>query len=256
MNAKADGNDTLRRWLAFTQRRPTPDNGTHVPMRPAVSFHRLAALPIAAALVILAFACGGEEEESSLDSTPSASLVLPTNPPTPNCPPPSPTATPPEVQMKSYPAKPELTIDVSHKFIAHVYTTRGHFIVELLPDIAPEHVNSFVFLSRDKFYNGTVFHRVEPGFVVQGGDPTGTGRGGPGYTLPLEPSQEPFVRGVVGMARSNDPNSAGSQWFVTLGDSPHLNGQYTVFGRVVQGMEVADCLQVGDAINTLDIQEL
>ena len=149
-----------------------------------------------------------------------------------------------------------MSIDPSKQYIAHVYTTRGHFIVELLPSIAPEHVNSFVFLAREKFYNGTVFHRVEPGFVVQGGDPTGTGNGGPGYTLPLEASQEPFVRGVVGMARSNDPDSAGSQFFVTLGDAPHLNGEYTVFGKVVQGMEFVDCIEVGDRIIDVAIQEI
>ncbi|TMB64979.1 MAG: peptidylprolyl isomerase [Chloroflexi bacterium] len=169
--------------------------------------------------------------------------------------------------MKSYPERPALTIDTSHQFIAHVYTTRGHFIIQLLPDLAPEHVNSFVFLARDKFFNGTTFHRVIPGFVAQGGDPTGRGSGGPGYTVPLEPSQEPFVRGVVGMARSNDPNSAGSQWFVTTGDAPNLNGQYTVFGKVVQGMDVVDCLTPrdpqtnpnappGDAIIDLAIQEI
>ncbi len=158
--------------------------------------------------------------------------------------------------MKSYTQRPDLTIDTSHQFIAHVYTTRGHFIIELLPQIAPEHVNSFVFLARDKFYNGTVFHRVVPGFVAQGGDPTGTGTGGPGYSLPLEPSDESFVRGVVGMARAQDPDSAGSQWFVTLGDSPHLDGQYTVFGKVTEGMEIVDCIQVGDAIIDLAIQEI
>ncbi len=158
--------------------------------------------------------------------------------------------------MKSYPQRPALTIDTSHQFIAHVYTTRGHFIMQLLPNLAPEHVNSFVFLARDHFFNGTVFHRVEPGFVVQGGDPTGTGRGGPGYSVPLEASQEPFVRGVLGMARATDPNSAGSQWFVMLGDAPSLNGQYTVFGKVVQGMEIVDCLQVGDRIIDLAIQEI
>ena len=214
------------------------------------------ALAAATILAVVALACGSDEEDTSTATTATPLLTpIATVPPTPsNCP--APTGAVPEVQMKSYPARPALTIDVTHKFIAHVYTTRGHFIVELLPDIAPEHVNSFVFLARDKFYNGTVFHRVEPGFVVQGGDPTGTGRGGPGYTVPLEASEEPFVRSAVGMARSNDPNSAGSQWFVTLGDAPHLNGQYTVFGRVVQGMEIADCIEVGDAIITLDIEEL
>ena len=157
--------------------------------------------------------------------------------------------------MKSYPQRPALKIDASRKYTANVSTARGNFSAELLPEIAPEHVNSFVFLARDGFYNGTVFHRVEPGFVVQGGDPTGTGRGGPGYTVPLEPSDESFVRGIVGMARSQEPNSAGSQWFVTLGDAPHLNGQYTVFGRVTQGMDVVDCIEVGDAIVSLEIQE-
>jgi cyclophilin family peptidyl-prolyl cis-trans isomerase len=157
--------------------------------------------------------------------------------------------------LKSYPQRPALTIDSSHTFAADVRTTRGDFSVELLPQLAPEHVNSFVFLARDKFYDGTKFHRVVPGFVAQGGDPTGTGTGGPGYNVPLEASKEPFKRGIVGMARSSDPNSAGSQWFVTLGDAPHLNGQYTVFGRVTNGMDVVDAIEVGDAIVTLDIQE-
>lgn len=157
--------------------------------------------------------------------------------------------------MKSYAQRPALTIDAARKYTANVHTNRGDFTLELLPDLAPEHVNSFVFLARDDFYNGTKFHRIVPGFVAQGGDPTGTGTGGPGYTVPLEASKEPFARGVVGMARSADPNSAGSQWFVTLDDAPHLNGQYTVFGKVTQGMDVVDKLQIGDAIETLEIQE-
>jgi peptidylprolyl isomerase len=157
--------------------------------------------------------------------------------------------------MKSYPQRPELTIDDSRKYTADVHTTRGDFTLELLPQLAPEHVNSFVFLARDKFYDGTKFHRVVPGFVAQGGDPTGTGTGGPGYNVPLEASKEPFKRGIIGMARSSEPNSAGSQWFVTLGDAPHLNGQYTAFGRVTDGMDVVDSIEVGDAIVSLDIQE-
>ena len=157
--------------------------------------------------------------------------------------------------MKSYPQRPALTIDASRRYTAQVHTTRGDFTFDLLHDLAPEHVNSFVFLARDEFYHGTVFHRIVPGFVAQGGDPTGTGTGGPGYTVPLEASKESFARGVVGMARSQDPNSAGSQWFVTLDDAPHLNGQYTVFGRVTEGMDVVDRLQIGDAIETLDIHE-
>ena len=215
---------------------------------------------VLAALLFLAFACGSDEEEptTTTSSTPSATRATAspqgTAPPTEtNCP--ASSGVPPEVQVKSYTQRPELTIDVSHQFLAHVYTTRGHFIIELLPQIAPEHVNSFVFLARDKFYNGTVFHRIVPGFVAQGGDPTGTGSGGPGYSVPLEPSNESFVRGVVGMARANDPDSAGSQWYVTLGDAPHLDGQYTVFGKVTEGMEFVDCLEVGDAIVDLSIEE-
>ena len=158
--------------------------------------------------------------------------------------------------MAKYAQRPELTLDTSRKYVAQVQTSRGEFTMELMPDIAPEHVNSFVFLARDKFYDGTQFHRVVPGFVAQGGDPTGTGSGGPGYNVPLEPSKEPFKRGVVGMARSSEPDSAGSQWFVTLGDAPHLNGEYTVFGKVIQGMDVVDAIEVGDAINTIDIEEI
>jgi peptidylprolyl isomerase len=157
--------------------------------------------------------------------------------------------------MAKYAQRPELTLDTSRKYVAQIQTNRGEFTMELMADIAPQHVNSFVFLARDKFYDGTQFHRVVPGFVAQGGDPTGTGSGGPGYNIPLEPSKEPFKRGVVGMARSNEPDSAGSQWFVTLADAPHLNGQYTVFGKVTQGMDVVDAIQVGDAINAIDIQE-
>ncbi len=227
---------------------------------PRTSLRLLVWLLIPVAVMALALACGKDEEEpTTTSSTPTAtrapSSPQGTAPPTETgCP--ASSGIPPEVQVKSYTQRPELTIDTSHQFIAHVYTTRGHFIIELLPQIAPEHVNSFVFLARDKFYNGTVFHRVVPGFVAQGGDPTGTGTGGPGYSLPLEPSDESFVRGVVGMARAQDPDSAGSQWFVTLGDSPHLDGQYTVFGKVAQGMEIVDCIQVGDAIIDLAIQEI
>jgi len=232
---------------------------TQVPAK-STTLGRLALGLLTGLLVVIALACGGDEEATTTDSA----TVTPRLTPVPtvasttasNCQVPSGGPTPPEVQVKSYEARPALTIDVSHRFIAHVYTTRGHFIVELLPSTAPEHVNSFVFLAREKFFNGTVFHRVEPGFVVQGGDPTGTGTGGPGYTVPLEASEEPFARGVVGMARSQDPDSAGSQWFVTLGDAPHLNGQYTVFGKVVEGMEIVDCLEVGDRIIDLAIQEI
>jgi peptidylprolyl isomerase len=219
--------------------------------------YRIATLAWISVTLAAAFiACGGGEEAGSDSLSPT---VQGTAGPTPNCPPPSPTGTVPPIQAKTYEARPALTISPSRVYLGHVYTTRGHFIIELLPDLAPEHVNSFVFLARERFFNGTIFHRVEKDpipFVVQGGDPTGTGGGGPGYNVPLEPSDQPFVRGIVGMARAQDPDSAGSQWFVTLGEAPHLNGGYTVFGRIARGMEIVDCIEVGDAIIALDIQEL
>jgi peptidylprolyl isomerase len=233
---------------------------SRVPSVTRTLFPRLVLAVTVSIVGLIAIACGGDEEVS--DSPTPALTAAPTS----NCPPPSPTGTVPPVEAKQYDQKPPMTIDPAKIYIAHVYTTRGHFILELLPQIAPEHVNSFVFLSREKFYNGTVFHRVvkdpQP-FVVQGGDPSGTGQGGPGYTIPLEVSEEPFVRGVLGMARTPDPDSAGSQWFVTIGDAQFLNDptapreeRYTVFGRVRQGMEIVDCIEVGDAIIALDIQEL
>lgn len=156
---------------------------------------------------------------------------------------------------KQYDAKPDLTIDASKSYSAIIKTERGDITLALRPDLAPEHVNSFVFLAREGFYDGVTFHRVEPGFVIQGGDPTGTGSGGPGYTLPAEFSSEPFVRGILGMARTSDPNSAGSQWFITLGDAHHLDDSYTVFGSVTDGMDVVDCIQVGDGIVTIEVTE-
>ena len=148
-----------------------------------------------------------------------------------------------------------MTIDVSKKYTAVLKTVRGDITFELRPDLAPNHVNSFVFLAKDGFYDGVKFHRVVAGFVAQAGDPTGTGSGGPGYLLDLEPSNVKFERGVVGAARTNDPNSAGSQWFITFGNAEHLTGQYTVFASVSGGMDVADCIAQGDAIISIDINE-
>jgi cyclophilin family peptidyl-prolyl cis-trans isomerase len=244
-------------------------------MNSRLSLIRVVALPFAGVLLSLAVACGGSDEQgpspepfpsdTAAATTAPAAVTFPPVPTFAGCP--APSGAPPEVQAKSYPQRPAMSIDPSRQYLAHVYTTRGHFIIELLPGVAPEHVNSFVFLAREKFYNGTTFHRVIPDFVAQGGDPTGLGNGGPGYTVPLEPSDEPFVRGVVGMARSQDPDSAGSQFFITYAPAPNLDGGYTVFGKVVQGMEFVDCLTPrdpstdpnappGDAIIDIAIQEI
>lgn len=117
---------------------------------------------------------------------------------------------------------------------------------ELYPEIAPETVQNFISLVEKEFYDGTIFHRVIPGFMIQGGDPTGTGTGGPGHSIKGEFSANGFEnklehdRGVLSMARSMDPDSAGSQFFIMVAKSPHLDGQYAAFGKIIEGIEIAD----------------
>jgi peptidylprolyl isomerase len=208
-------------------------------------------------------------------------------PPTPS---PSPTLAPTPMTFEE---RPEITISPDKKYFATVDTAKGAFRIELRPDLAIQTVNSFIFLARQGFYDGVTFHRVIPGFVAQGGDPTGTGSGDPGYTLPAEFSDVSFERGTVGMARGNDPDSGGSQFFIAyaadvyddvdesgdasagdirltdVGPYPEgstvadgdadigvglttvssLNGQYTVFGKVIEGMEVVDSLTPRDPSN-------
>ncbi len=119
----------------------------------------------------------------------------------------------------------------------------GEIVIELLPDVAPKHVARIKELTREGFYDGIVFHRVIDGFMAQTGDPTGTGRGGSGQNLDAEFSREPFLRGTMGMARSQSPNSADSQFFFTFDAATHLDGQYTVWGRVIAGMEHVDSIK-------------
>ncbi|MEQ9814022.1 MAG: peptidylprolyl isomerase [Azospirillaceae bacterium] len=123
----------------------------------------------------------------------------------------------------------------------------GMVVIELLPEVAPQHVERISTLADQGFYDGIVFHRVIDGFMAQTGDPTGTGRGGSDLPdLPAEFSDEPFVRGTLGMARTQSPNSANSQFFITFGEAEWLNGQYTVWGRVVDGMEHVDAIERGE----------
>jgi peptidylprolyl isomerase len=123
----------------------------------------------------------------------------------------------------------------------------GRVVIQLRPDLAPKHVARIKELAREGFYDGIIFHRVIPGFMAQTGDPTGTGRGGSDKPdLPIEFSQEPFVRGTLGMARTSDPNSANSQFFIMFAPAPHLNGQYTVWGQVVEGMQYVDQIAKGE----------
>jgi peptidylprolyl isomerase len=123
---------------------------------------------------------------------------------------------------------------------------QGRVVIQLFPDIAPKHVAQIKALTRQGFYDGTPFHRVIEGFMAQGGDPTGTGTGGSKLpNLPLEASQRHFVRGVCGMARSSAPDSANSQFFIMFAPAPSLDGQYTIWGRVVSGMEYVDQIKRG-----------
>ncbi len=139
---------------------------------------------------------------------------------------------------------PEMTIDTSKDYYAKVTTDIGEFTIHLFDDIAPFTVNSFIFLAENNWYDDVYFHRIEPGFVAQVGDPTGTGMGNPGYLYSLEVNDDvTFDRaGLVAMANSG-PNSNGSQFFITYAEEPHLNGSYTIFGEVVEGMDVVEALQ-------------
>ena len=123
----------------------------------------------------------------------------------------------------------------------------GTVVIEMLPDLASKHVARIRKLTREGFYDGIVFHRVMDGFMAQTGDPTGTGSGGSGQNIPAEFTSEPFVRGVVGMARSQNPDSGDSQFFICLGDARFLDNQYTVWGRVIEGMKAVDQIKKAPA---------
>lgn len=130
--------------------------------------------------------------------------------------------------------------------IVTIETAHGNMKLELYPDIAPNTVRNFISLVQKGFYDGLIFHRVIPGFMIQGGDPEGIGIGGPGYSIKGEFSSNGFAnslrhtKGVISMARSQRPNSAGSQFFIMVDDAPHLDGQYAAFGKVIEGIEVAE----------------
>jgi cyclophilin family peptidyl-prolyl cis-trans isomerase len=147
---------------------------------------------------------------------------------------------------KTYSARPPLTIDANKKYFATIKMDIGDIKLELYPKDAPEHVNSFVFLAKEGFYDGVTFHRVIPGFVAQAGDPTGTGRGGPGYTVPDEVNSHKFLDGSLGMAKTAAPNSAGSQWFIDYAPQTALDGGYTVFGQLISGRDVLDKIKPRD----------
>jgi peptidyl-prolyl cis-trans isomerase B (cyclophilin B) len=131
----------------------------------------------------------------------------------------------------------------------------GEIRLEFYPEDAPKTIENFVTLAKKGFYNGLNFHRVVPDFVVQGGCPKGNGTGGPGYQIKAEFNKQKHVRGTLAMARSQDPDSAGSQFYICYGPTPHLDGNYTVFGRVVSGMEHVDRIKQGDKMTSVTITE-
>ncbi len=170
------------------------------------------------------------------------------------------------VGTKQYASAPPMTIDKTKQYFANVKMAKGgEFVIQLYPDKAPITVNSFVFLARQGYFNGVTFHRVLSGFMAQGGDPTGTGGGGPGYEFVNENSDLTFDKaGVVAMANAG-ANTNGSQFFITFGPQPSLNGGYTIFGQVISGMDVVNNIRLrdpqqnptfpGDAMESITITE-
>lgn len=148
--------------------------------------------------------------------------------------------------QKQFTHCPPFNIDTSKQYIATIETDKGDIVIGLFPDKAPLAVNSFVFLAREGWFDGVTFHRVIPGFAAQTGDPSGTGRGNPGYLFNNETSDLQFDKpGLVGMANSG-PDTNGSQFFITFAPAAHLNGGYTIFGRVLSGLDVAEQLTPRD----------
>lgn len=156
--------------------------------------------------------------------------------------------------MKSYSAQPEMSLDTGKKYTATIETDKGDLILELFAKDVPVTVNNFVFLAREGFYNGTIFHRVIPGFMAQGGDPTGTGTGGPGYKFADEFTGHKHDSGILSMANAG-PNTNGSQFFLTYAPQHHLDGRHSVFGKLVKGMDVLENIKQGDTTIGIRIKE-
>ncbi len=148
-----------------------------------------------------------------------------------------------------------VTLEKATNPVIKISTEKGDMILELFPDVAPKHVESMLNLTRKGFYNNLTFHRVVPGFVIQGGCPQGTGTGGPGYNIPAEFNSRKHLKGTLAMARAQDPNSAGSQFYICLDVIPHLDNQYTVFGQLVYGHDVPEKIRQGDKMQVSILQD-
>ena len=157
---------------------------------------------------------------------------------------------------KSWKQAPQMQIDPAKRYTAVIDTNKGGIVVEFAPQHAPRTVNNFVFLSREGFYDGVSFHRVIPNFVIQGGDPTGSGSGGPGYTFECETKDNPLKHEthVLSMAHAGRDTN-GSQFFITHSPQPHLDGVHTVFGKVIEGGDVVNAIAAGDVMEKVTIHE-
>ena len=158
--------------------------------------------------------------------------------------------------MKQWKTPPAMAIDAKKTYTVSMETTRGTIELELYPEHAPITVNNFVFLVKEGYYDGVKFHRVIPNFVIQGGDPTATGTGGPGYRFEDEVKNNPLkhLRGFISMANAG-PGTNGSQFFITHSPQPHLDGKHTVFGKVVKGLDVVDAVKQGDEMIKVTVSE-
>lgn len=251
---------------ASNRRSPAPSSSTATTKVP---WPAIAALAIAVVLIgfLIWYFGYGPGKTVSETPTPAATTAAPTEAPAVTTAAPteaSPAAqgsmpADPAARNGMYTAAPAMTIDPARHYQATITTTKGNIVVDLDAQAAPQTVNNFVFLARQGFYDGLTFHRVEPGFVIQGGDPLGTGTGGPGYTVPAEIGLL-HDEGVIATARLSDAvnperASSGSQFYITLAPVHQLDGAYTVFGKTVQGMDVVKSIAVGDVIQKITISE-
>jgi len=160
----------------------------------------------------------------------------------------------PAAKPKTYSEPPPMTIDTSKQYIATIETEKGELVLELFAGDVPMTVNNFVFLAREGFYDGSTFHRVIPGFMAQGGDPTETGTGNPGYLFDDEFTEHTHVAGALSMANSG-PDTNGCQFFITYTPQHGLDGKHSVFGQLIQGMDVLEKIKNGDIIKRIVIEE-
>lgn len=161
------------------------------------------------------------------------------------------------MKQQQWSSPPDMQIDTDKNYQVAMETDKGTITLELYPQYAPRTVNNFVFLAKEGFYDDVSFHRVISNFVIQGGDPTGSGRGGPGYQFEDEVAGNPLrhERGVISMANAG-PDTNGSQFFITHSPQPHLDGKHTVFGKVIEGIDVVDAIRKGDRILSVRVKEL